>query len=164
MLRSIVNAVHSVDKDQVVDDLKTLDQLKINTLAMERFRSALIGIFAGVALLLSAIGLYGVISYSVLQRTREIGIRKALGAGRGSILRLVLRGAMIVTGIGLVAGIAGALGLAQVLASLLFNVAKYDLATIAIVAGAILLVALLACIIPAMRAAKVSPVIALKYE
>jgi putative ABC transport system permease protein len=162
--RSIRDAIHGVNKDQVVANMKTLEQIKHESVAGERFRSILMGIFAAVALILAAIGLYGVISYSVVQRTREIGIRAALGANPGNIRGLVLRSAMTLTVIGLLVGVAGALGLAQFLSSLLFNTGKYDPATLAAVATVLMLVAILACLIPARRAMKVNPIVALRYE
>ena len=162
--RSIRDAIHRVNKDQVVDDMKTLEQIKFDSVAGERFRSVLMAIFAGVALMLAAIGLYGVISYSVVQRTREIGIRAALGADPGRIRSLILRGAMTLTALGLILGIGGALILARFLSSMLFNVGKYDPATFAAVAGILAFVALLACLIPARRAMKVNPIVALRYE
>jgi putative ABC transport system permease protein len=161
---SIRDAIHGINRDQVVDNMKTLAQIKVESVAGERFRSILMGIFASVALLLAAIGLYGVISYSVVQRTREIGIRAALGAHPGNIRALILRSAMTLTGIGLVLGIAGALGLAQFLSSMLFNIGKYDPATFAAVGVILAGVALLACLIPARRAMKVNPIVALRYE
>jgi putative ABC transport system permease protein len=162
--RSIRDAIHGVYKDQVVANMKTLEQIKHESVAGERFRSILMGIFAAVALILAAIGLYGVISYSVVQRTREIGIRAALGANPGNIRGLVLRSAMTLTVIGLLVGVAGALSLAQFLSSLLFNTGKYDPATLAAVAAVLMLVAILACLIPARRAMKVNPIVALRYE
>jgi putative ABC transport system permease protein len=114
--------------------------------------------------LLSAIGIYGVISYSVAQRTHEIGIRAALGASSGNILGLVLRSGMLMTGIGLVLGLGGALALSRLLATLLFGVGERDPATIGAVAVILAAVALLACYLPARRATRVDPVIALRYE
>jgi putative ABC transport system permease protein len=122
------------------------------------------GIFASVALLLAAIGLYGVISYSVVQRTREIGIRAALGAHPGNIRALILKGAMTLTALGLVLGIGGALLLAQFLSSMLFNIGKYDPVTLVAVAVILSAVALLACLVPARRAMRVNPIVALRYE
>jgi putative ABC transport system permease protein len=162
--RSIRDAIHAVNKDQVITNMKTLDEIKVESVAGERFRSILMGIFAAVALLLAAIGLYGVISYSVVQRTREIGIRTALGANPGNIRALVLRSAMTLTAFGLVLGIAGALGLAQFLSSMLFNTGKYDPMTFVAVAVVLALVALAACLVPARRAMRVNPIIALRYE
>jgi len=162
--RSIRDAIHGVNKDQVVNSMKTLEQIKVDSVAGERFRTILMGIFAAVALLLAAIGLYGVISYSVVQRTREIGIRTALGADPGNIRALVLRSAMTLTVLGLLIGVGCALGLAQFLSSMLFNTEKYDPATLASVAALLALVSLLACLIPARRAMKVNPIVALRYE
>jgi putative ABC transport system permease protein len=162
--RSIRDAILRVNKDQVVDGMKTLDQIKYESVADQRFRSILMGIFAAVALLLAAIGLYGVISYSVVQRTREIGIRTALGANPGNIRALVLRSAMTLTVLGLLVGVAGALVLAQFLSSMLFNVGQYDPATLAAVAAVLTLVAALACLVPARRAMRVNPIVALRYE
>jgi putative ABC transport system permease protein len=162
--RSIRDAIHRVNKDQVVDNMKTLDQIKVDSVAGDRFRSILMGIFATVALVLAAIGLYGVISYSVVQRTREIGIRTALGANPRNIRGLVLRSAMALTALGLAIGVAGGIGLAQFLSSMLFNTGKYDPATFLIVAAVLSLVALLACLIPARRAMRVNPIVALRHD
>ncbi|HEY4988754.1 MAG TPA: ABC transporter permease [Opitutaceae bacterium] len=162
--RSIRDAIRRVNKDQVVDNMKTLEQIKVDSVAGDRFRSILMGIFASVALVLAAIGLYGVISYSVVQRTREIGIRAALGASPGNIRRLVLRGALTLTAVGLLVGLAGALGLSRFLSSMLFDTGTYDPATFVGVASVLALVALLACLIPARKAMKVNPIVALRYD
>ena len=162
--KSIRNAIHEVNKDQIVDDMETLEQIKHESVGYDRFRSALMGIFAGIALVLAAMGLYGVISYSVLQRTREIGIRSVLGASPGNILRLVLRNGLTLTATGLVIGIGASFVLAQFLSSMLFNVGKYDPATFSAVAGLMLLIAAAACLIPARRAMRVDPIVALRYE
>jgi putative ABC transport system permease protein len=162
--RSVATAVHEVNRDQVLQDVKTLEALKAESVSYERLRSGLLAIFAGVALVLSALGLYGVIAYSVVQRTREIGIRTALGATGGNILGMILRGGLLLTGIGLVIGIGGAIGLAQWLSSLLFNVHGYDPVTLSLVSLVLLLTAVVACLVPARRAVRVNPIIALKAE
>jgi len=161
---AILRAVHEINKDQPLTDVKTLEQIKTESMASNRLRSMLLGVFAGVAMLLSAIGIYGVISYSVVQRTHEIGIRAALGASTGNILGLVLRSGMWMTGIGLLIGFGGALALTRLLASLLFGVGERDPVTMATVAATLGLVALLACYIPAHRATRVDPTVALRYE
>jgi putative ABC transport system permease protein len=144
--------------------VKTLDQIKAESMASNRLRSMLLTVFAAMAVLLAAIGIYGVISYSVEQRTHEIGIRAALGASRGELLRLVLRSGMLLAAIGLALGLGGALGLTSLLANLLFGVGARDPMTIGAVAALLTAVALLACYIPARRATKVDPMIALRYE
>jgi putative ABC transport system permease protein len=162
--RSIATAVHELNKDQVLQDMKTLEKIKSDSLGSDRLRSGLLGVFAGVALILSALGLYGVIAYSVVQRTREIGIRAALGATAGNVLVMVLRGGLLLTAIGLVIGIGAAIGLAQFLSSMLFNVHGYDPVTLGFVTVVLTLTAVIACLVPARRAMRVNPIIALKAE
>jgi predicted permease len=162
--QAVRKAVYQINKDQTLTDMKTLERIKVESMAPNRLRSTLLTVFATIAVLLSAIGIYGVISYSVAQRTHEIGIRGALGANTGDILRLILRGGMLMTGIGLVIGLGGALALTKLLASLLFGVGSRDPVTIAAVAGILACVALLACYVPANRASKVDPLVALRYE
>jgi putative ABC transport system permease protein len=157
-------AVHEISPDQVLPGMATLDEIKTQSLGNSRFLAMLLGIFAGISLLLAAVGIYGVISYSMTQRTREIGIRMALGASRGNILRLVLGHGLTLTLLGLLLGVGGALGLTQLLASLLFGVGGRDPLTMAVVAGILGLVALLACLLPARRSTKVDPLIALRCE
>ena len=164
MQQAIRKTVQEVDKDQPLTDMRTLEQIKSESLASNRLRSLLLSVFAGIAVLLSAIGIYGVISYSVAQRTHEIGVRAALGASAGHLLGLVFRGGMLMTGIGLVIGFGGALGLSRLMATLLFGVGARDPITMAAVAGILTSVALLACYIPALRATKVDPIVALRYE
>jgi putative ABC transport system permease protein len=156
--------VHEINKDQTLTEVKLLEQIKAESMASNRLRSMLLAVFASIAVLLAAIGIYGVISYSVEQRTREIGIRAALGASRGDLLRLVLRSGMLMAGAGLVLGLGGAFGLTRLLANLLFGVGERDPMTILAVAGILTCVALLACYIPARRATKVDPMVALRYE
>ena len=157
-------ALRQLSGDQVMDNLVTLDWVKSNAMTSDRRRSWILGVFAVGALLLAAVGLYGVISYSVAQRTREIGIRTALGATPKNILRLVLGNGMVLTAVGLLFGLGGAIGLSQIIASLLFNVGKYDPLTLIVVGVILGLTSLFACILPARRATKVNPIIALKCD
>jgi putative ABC transport system permease protein len=164
MKQALGRAIREINKDQTLTDVKTLEQVKAESMASSRLQSLLLTVFAAIAVLLAAIGIYGVISYSVEQRTHEIGIRAALGASRGDLLRLVLRGGMLLAGIGLVLGFAGAFGLTRLLANLLFGVGARDPLTIGAVAAILAGVALVACYIPARRATKVDPMVALRYE
>ena len=164
-LQKVINAtVHQVNKDQVLTDMKTLDQIKTESMASNRLNSIMLGGFAAVALLLSAIGIYGVISYSVLQRTHEIGIRAALGASAANVLALVIKRGMLLTTAGLILGLVGAFGLTRLLAALLFGISARDPLTMTAACGVLALVALLATYIPARRAARVDPMVCLRYE
>ncbi len=162
--KTVRKAVYGVNKDQPLTDVKTLEKIKSEMMADDRLLSLILGVFAGIALLLSAVGIYGVISYSVAERTSEIGIRGALGASRGNVLGLILRHGIWMTGAGLGIGLLGALGLTRLMATLLFGVGAWDPLTLAGVAGILIGVGLLACYIPARRAAKVDPMVALRYE
>jgi putative ABC transport system permease protein len=162
--QAIAKAVHDVDKDQTLTDVKTLEQLKTESMAGDQLQSILLTVFAAIAMLLAAIGIYGVISYSVVQRTHEFGIRAALGATGGDVLRLVLRGGMRMSALGLALGLAGAFGLTRLMETLLFGVGARDPLTMLAVAAILGLVAVLACYIPARRAGRVNPVVALRYE
>jgi putative ABC transport system permease protein len=161
---SVRKAILEVDPSQPVANVRTLDEVLAASVAQRRFTMTLLGGFAGAALLLAAIGLYGLIAYAVQQRTREIGIRMALGATRGDVLGLTLSGGMKLAGIGVAVGIAGALGLTRVLTRLLYEVSPTDPLTFAGVALLLLLIALLASWLPARRAAGVDPMEALRYE
>jgi putative ABC transport system permease protein len=162
--RPLREAVRRVDPDQALPEMKTLEQIKTESLGSTRLRTVLLSVFAGVALLLATTGLYGVISYSVAQRTRELGIRSALGASAGDILRLVLRHGMTMVAIGLLVGGAGVFAVTRLLSTMLFGVGTRDPATIAVVAVGLAGVALTACLVPARRATKVDPIIALRAE
>jgi len=164
LTHAIAGAVHDLDKDQALSDVRTLEQIKSESVAGDRLQTLLLGSFGGVALLLSAIGIYGVISYAVAQRTHEIGIRAALGASSGSLLGLILRGGMALTAVGLVLGAAGALAVTRLLGSLLFGVGARDPLTLAAATAVLGAAALAACYIPARRAGRVDPMIALRYE
>jgi putative ABC transport system permease protein len=157
-------AVHSVDKDQPLTDVKMLEQIKTESMVGEQLRSLLLGVFAGVALLLASIGIYGVISYSVAQRTGEIGIRAALGASRRDLMVLILRNGAWMTGAGLVLGFAGALGLTRLLAAMLYGVEAHDPLTMTAATALLGCVGLLASYLPARRAASVDPAVTLRSE
>jgi putative ABC transport system permease protein len=161
---SVRAAVREVDRDLPIANVRSMDQILSNMTGDSRFRTLLLGVFAAVALLLASVGIYGVISYSVAQRTREIGIRIALGAQGRNVLGLVLGHGMKLALIGVCVGIAGALALTRVLSILLFNVSATDPLTFAGVATLLALVALLACYVPARRAMKVDPMVALRCE
>ncbi|MEO8126177.1 MAG: ABC transporter permease [Bryobacteraceae bacterium] len=162
--KAIEAEVHQINKDQPLTNIKTMDAIKSESVGSSRLRTMLLGVFAGIALLLASIGIYGVISYSVVQRTHELGVRSALGASGGELLRLVIGGGMLLTGVGVVVGLAGAFALTRLLSSFLFGVTATDPLTIGAVAALLGSVALLACFVPARRAAKVDPLIALRYE
>jgi putative ABC transport system permease protein len=156
--------VKAFDPNQLIWRAQTLEELLGTSVAPRRFNMLLLGIFAGVALVLAAVGLYGVMSYSVSWRTHEIGIRMALGAKRADVLRLVVRQGMTMTLIGVAIGLVGAFLLSRVMVSLLYGVSHNDPLTFAGVSIVLLAVALLACLIPARRATRVDPIIALRTE
>ncbi|MGB9309682.1 MAG: ABC transporter permease [Candidatus Acidiferrales bacterium] len=161
---SIRDAVESVDRDQPVGKMTTLEQAIALSVAEPRFRTQLLGIFAALGLALTLVGIFGVISYSVSQRTREIGIRMALGAQGNDVLREALWGGMKLALTGLAIGMIAALALTRLMTSLLFDVRPVDLPTYAAVAVLLSCVALAACDFPARRATKVDPLVALRYE
>jgi putative ABC transport system permease protein len=164
-LTSVIReAVQSIDKDQPLFAISTMKELVSNSVATRRMTLVLLGLFSGLALILGAIGIYGVISYSVVQRTHEIGIRMALGAPRCEVFRLVVGEGLKLAGIGIAIGVVAAFGLARVMSSLLYAVSATDFETFAGVAILLALVALLACYVPARRAMRVDPIVALKYE
>ena len=156
--------VKAFDPDQMIWRTQTIEQLIGKSVAPRRFNMMLLGIFAGVALVLAAVGLYGVMSYSVSWRTHEIGVRMALGAKRADVLRLVVRQGMTMTLIGLAIGLAGAIALSRLMTSMLYGVSTTDPLTFTGVSIVLLAVALLACLLPARRATRVDPIVALRNE
>jgi putative ABC transport system permease protein len=161
---AIRKEVAAIDPHQPLTSVKTMEQVISTTTAPRRFNALLLGVFAAIALLLAALGIYSVISYSITLRTREIGIRMALGANRPAILRMVLRKGIVLTLNGAAIGLAGAFALTRWMSSLLFGVSASDPATYVIVLLVALGAALLACSIPARRATRVDPLVALRYE
>jgi putative ABC transport system permease protein len=156
--------VSSLDKDQPVYDIKSMDERLSLTMAKPRFNALLLGIFAGVALVLSVVGIYGVISYSVNQRIHEIGLRLALGAQRFHIFKMVVGQGLLLALIGIAVGIAGALVFGRVMASLLFGVITTDLTIFTGVSLLLAVVAFIACYLPARKATRVDPMVALRNE
>ncbi len=160
----IEQVIHAYDQDQAIADIQPLDAILSKSVARPRFQSVLIASFAGLALLLAVIGIFGVMSYSVLQRTHEIGIRVALGANRNHVLRLVVGQGLALAGIGIVGGLAGAFALTRYLRSLLFEMSPTDPVTFIAISVVLCLVAVAATYFPARRATAVDPIEALRYE
>ncbi len=156
--------VAKIDKDLPVTDVATMPEIVEASISQPRFRSFLLGLFAALALLLATIGIFGVISYSVSCRTHEIGIRVALGASRGTILRMVLHETLILTFVGLAIGLPCALAACRLLGHMLFGVSAYDPATLVAVSPLLASVATLAGFVPARRAMRVDPMYALRHE
>jgi putative ABC transport system permease protein len=164
MAPSVRREIAAIDPDQPVSDVRTMTQVMADTVGRARFNTLLLGIFAGLATLLAAVGIFGVMNYSVQLRTREIGLRMALGAQPRRVLMLILRQGLLLTLIGLGVGLAGALALSRVMSGLLYGVGANDPATFAAIVVVLGVVSLVACYIPARRATRVDPLIALKYE
>ena len=164
---AVRNAVSSMDPDLPVYDIKTMEEYLSASVATQRFNAMLLEAFAGLALLLTGIGLYGVIAYAVAQRTHEIGVRMTLGASRSQVVTMVLKSGLQLTGIGVISGVVFSLIAARFatsFSSLLFGVKSTDIVTLSAVVGMVTVVSLLACYIPAYRASKVDPMVALRYE
>jgi putative ABC transport system permease protein len=161
---AVRDAIAEIDRAQPLYDMQTLDQLVAKSLGQRRFTLTLMVLFGVIALVLSAIGIYGVMAFAVTQRTQEIGIRMALGASVIDILKMVVGSGMFLAAIGVAVGLTGAFALTRLMASLLFGVSPTDLVTFGLVTLGLLIVALLACYIPARRATKVDPLVALRYE
>jgi putative ABC transport system permease protein len=161
---SVEQAIHSIDKDLAVYSIWTMDQVLGNSLAQRRLTLVVLASFAALALLLAAVGVYGVISYGVRQRTHELGIRMALGAQARDLLRLILAQGLKLALLGVALGLGAAWALTRWMESLLFGVRPTDPLTFGVIAGGLLCVALVACWIPARRATKVDPMLALRHE
>jgi predicted permease len=154
----------AIDSNQPIARVRTMDEWLARVVAAPRYQTTLLALFAALAMCLAGVGIYGVMSYSVNQRTREIGVRMALGARRWNVLGLVLRQGMGLVVIGVAIGLIGAFALTRVIGSLLFDVGARDPATFSSVAILLSAVAFIACMIPAQRATKVDPMVALRYE
>jgi len=156
--------VNTIDPALAVADIRTMDQLVSESTAMRRLQTFLLSVFAGIALLLSLVGLYALLAYSVRQRTAEIGVRMALGAQKRDVIRLVIGQGASLAFAGIAIGLVSAWGLTRLLASLLFEVKATDAITFVSVAIVFCVVALVACYVPAWRAMRVDPMVALRYE
>jgi predicted lysophospholipase L1 biosynthesis ABC-type transport system permease subunit len=160
----IQRAIWQVSPDTGVFNVMPLARLSANTIWQSRVWGLLLGIFSAIALVLATAGIYGVMAYFVTQRTREIGIRMALGAQWSDVLKMIMRSGMLLVSIGLLIGLLGAFALTRLMTTLLFEVSPTDPITFGVVALCLIVTALLACYIPARRATKVDPLIALRYE
>jgi putative ABC transport system permease protein len=161
---AVRNQVWALDREQPVYDVKTLDELLAGSVAPRRFIMLLVTLFSAFALVLAALGIYGVVSYSVNQRTREIGIRMALGARRGEVLGLIVAQGLVLALIGVAAGLAGAYAVTRAMTELLYGVRPMDPLTLVAVSSLLMAVALMATLVPARRASRIDPMVALRYE
>jgi ABC-type antimicrobial peptide transport system permease subunit len=164
MTKSIAAAVHAADPQIALADTKTMEEVRDEGLAGDRFSMMLFAAFAGVALLLAAVGIYGVMSFSVAQRAHEIALRMALGATRGRVVGLIVKEGVVLASIGLILGLAGAYLVGRAMQSTLFGIGRFDLSAFAAVGVILLATALLACYLPAHRAASVEPMAILRSE
>jgi putative ABC transport system permease protein len=164
IVSSVRKEVNALDPDQPIAAVKPMTQWLATSVATPRYRTTLLALFAALAMVLAATGIYGVMSYSVAQRTHEIGVRMALGARQVDVLKLVVRQGMVLTLIGVVVGLGGAVALTRVMSTLLFGVTEKDPITFGVVAALLIAVAFIACFVPARRATKVDPLVALRYE
>ncbi len=164
LIPAIKGELQLINRNVPIDEIVTLEDRLAQNIAPRRFITWLLGLFAAVALMLAAIGIYGVMSYSVSERTHEIGVRRALGAQDLDLLKLIMLRSLALTLIGAVTGLAASIALTRLMAQLLFGVGAIDAMTFAVVGGLLLAVALLACYVPARRAMRVDPMVALRYE
>jgi len=164
MNQSIAAVIHSIDPDLPMADVRTMDQLLERSLGGDRFGAVLFGSFALIALCLAAFGIYGVMSFAVAQRTHEIGLRMALGAGQGQVLRLILKEGMTLGFVGLLIGFAGSYGVGRVMRGMWYGIGSLDPIAFGLVATVMMLAAMLACYVPARRATHVDPMAALRQD
>ncbi|HKR61333.1 MAG TPA: ABC transporter permease [Pyrinomonadaceae bacterium] len=164
MIGAVRNEIVAVDKDQAVFQVATLDQLLGESIVVRRFFMLLLSVFAGLALILAAVGIYGVMSFVVTQRTQEIGIRMALGAQAGDVLKLIVKNGAVLALIGIAVGLVAAFAVTRLMEKLLFGISATDASTFAFVSAVLIGVVLFACYVPARRATKVDPLVALRYE
>src|SRR6185295_16210391 len=161
---AVQREIRALDPNQPVSDVRTMNQVMADWVSRSRFNTLLLGLFAGLATLLSAVGIFGVMNYSVALRTREIGLRLAVGAQPRQVLLLVLRQGLVLTVAGIVLGLAAAFALTRLLSGLLFGVGAVDITTFTTISVLLVLVSLLACYLPARRAMRIDPLSALRYE
>jgi len=164
VLASVRQRVHEIDAELPMANVRTMTDWIANNAAQPRLNSTLLEIFSLVALVIAAIGIYGVLSYSVNQRTREIGVRMALGSQRSDVVKLIAREGLIIALAGIGAGLLAAFAVSRVMASLLYGISANDITTFAAVAAMLLVVAAAACYVPALRATRIDPIVALRYE
>ena len=164
MTKSIAAVVHTVDPDLALAQVQTMDQILSQSLVTDRFTTSLYATFATIALILAAVGIYGVMAFAVAQRTHEIGLRMALGASQDHVLRLILKEGVVLAAIGLGIGLVGACFVGRAMRGLLYGVGTIDVAAFSAVAVTLFVAAVLACYVPANKAAKVDPMVALRYE
>ena len=158
------NVIQGLDPEQPIGEVNTMQGLMATSVARSRFNTILLVVFSVVALVMAAVGIYGVMSYSVQQRTHELGIRLALGAQKRDVLQLIVKQGVVLGLIGVTAGLLASFGLTRLMSTLLFEVTATDARTFAIVAVGLFAIVLIACCIPARRATKVNPLVALRYE
>ena len=164
LIAAVRQQIKQIDPDQPIYEIRSMDDIRAESVAPERLNLTLLSLFAGIALVLAIVGIYGVMSYTVTQRTHEIGIRMAIGAQPRDVFRMVIRQGMMLALIGVGCGLIGAFGLTRLMASMLFGVEPTDPATFAAIAVLLTGVALIACYVPGRRATKVDPVVSLRYE
>ena len=164
LLGALRPAVYAVDKDRPVGEIRPLEEIMADTISRQRFAMTLLTVFSAVALIIAAVGIYGVMAYNVVQRTGEFGIRMALGAQQRDVLRLVLTQGGKLIGLGLVVGLVATLAASYAMRSILFNTSAFDPLTLTTITVVLAAVALTACFFPANRATKVNPIEALRTE